>query len=513
MTAKRVDAAVEAIVRRDPSLREWAQVAADGLTAGEGEEALRQAFVQDFLWYRLPAKYPERAWLPVARVAAALLGELALERYAAIAASDTTRAILDAWREDPTRGFARYRAAVEASGVKPPDTDLLAWASVMGFDEASAYARLETTLEEAIMAGRFASGASGWKSRAASLTEDALREPPPHDGRRSWLEMILSERRRAWVEMAHPEGLRRWRAARADEFTGSTDPPDDLEPVVGAMRWLLETCRDRVELTQSGYLSPSIVREGVELFDWWDWPGQPRSEVDVHQLGALRETAARLRLVTRRGRRLGTSRHGVALLEDPSALWRAVATTIGATDDYAAMLSELIAHRLLAGPALGDELEESIVPVVAAQEIGEGVEHPVGALPLRVGRRRVRGRGADMPLDQSTDPRRPANLGLERLHRWRRGVRAQDVGHYLPADRRLLRREQVIDDRSWRGRRGHIVRLRRRHGREPPDCRRRSRREFAHQPCTRLRLEYGPRACFCGRSRTARTGRSSARTY
>ena len=310
MTAKRVDAAVEAIVRRDPSLREWAQVAADGLTAGEGEEALRQAFVQDFLWYRLPAKYPERAWLPVARVAAALLGELALERYAAIAASDTTRAILDAWREDPTRGFARYRAAVEASGVKPPDTDLLAWASVMGFDEASAYARLETTLEEAIMAGRFASGASGWKSRAASLTEDALREPPPHDGRRSWLEMILSERRRAWVEMAHPEGLRRWRAARADEFTGSTDPPDDLEPVVGAMRWLLETCRDRVELTQSGYLSPSIVREGVELFDWWDWPGQPRSEVDVHQLGALRETAARLRLVTRRGRRLGTSRHG-----------------------------------------------------------------------------------------------------------------------------------------------------------------------------------------------------------
>jgi hypothetical protein len=367
MTADRVDAAVEAIVRRDPTLGEWAQVAADGLTAGEGEEVLGQALVQDYLWYRLPAKYPERAWLPLARAATALLGELGLQRYASIAGSAMTTTILEAWREDPARGFARYRAAVEASGVKPPDTDLLTWGSVTGIDEASAYAQLEMKLEEAIVAGRFVPGASGWKSRAASLTEEVLRERAPRDGDRSLLEMILSERRRTWVEMAHPEGLRNWRAARADELDRPADPPDDLEPVLGAMRWLLETCRDGVELTQSGYLSPSVVRDGVELFGWWDWTGQPRSEVDVHQLGALRETAARLRLVTKRGRRLATSRHGVALLEDPSPLWRAVATTIGATDDYAAMLSELIAHRLLAGPALNHELEESIVPIIAGQ--------------------------------------------------------------------------------------------------------------------------------------------------
>ena len=236
----------------------------------------------------------------------------------------------------------------------------------MGFDEASAYAQLEMKLEEAIVAGRFVPGAPGWKSRAASVTGETLGEPPPHDRRRSWLEMIFTERRRMWVETAHPEGLRNWRAARAVEL-GRPVAPDDLEPVIGAMRWLLQLCHNGVELTQSHYLSPSIVREGVELFGWWDWPGQPRSEVDVHQLGALRETAARLRLVTKRGRRLATSRHGVALLDDPFVLWRAVATTIGATDEYAAMVSELIAHRLLAGPALGSELEESIVPVVSAQ--------------------------------------------------------------------------------------------------------------------------------------------------
>ncbi len=295
------------------------------------------------------------------------MGELGLERYASIAGSDVTTTILEAWREDPAHGFARYRAAAEGSGVKPPDTDLLAWGSVMGFDEASAYAQLEMKLEDAIVAGRFVPGGSGWKARAASVTEEILGEPPPHDRRRSWLEMILSERRRMWVEVAHPEGLRNWRAARAVELGRPADPPDDLEPVVGAMRWLLVVCRNGVELTQSHYLSPSIVHECVEGFGWWDWPGQPRSEVDVHQLGALRETAARLRLVTRRGRRLATSRHGVTLLEDPVALWRALATTIGATDDYAAMLSELLAHRLLTGPALGNELEESIVPVVSAQ--------------------------------------------------------------------------------------------------------------------------------------------------
>lgn len=74
MTETKVDAAVAAIERRDPSLGDWARVAADGLTAGEGAEILTQAGVQDFLWYRLPARYPNETWLPIARAAVALLG-------------------------------------------------------------------------------------------------------------------------------------------------------------------------------------------------------------------------------------------------------------------------------------------------------------------------------------------------------------------------------------------------------------------------------------------------------
>ncbi len=367
MTATKVDAAVAAIERRDPSLGEWAQVAADGLTAGDGEEMLTQAGVQDFLWYRLPSKYPDETWLPIARATVALLEELGLDRYAASAGSAMTRTVLEAWAEDNTRGVARYRAAAEASGVKPPDTELLGWGSVMGFDEASAYSHMEWELERAIVAGTLVPGSSGWRTRAALVVEDALRKPAPHGHGRSWHEVILEERLRMWVETAHPEGLRRWRSAHADRRADPSGLPEDLEPVIGPMRWLLQGCRDGVELTQSGYLPPPMVRDGVERFGWWEWPGQPRSEADVHQLRALRETAARLWLVVKRGRRLATSRHGGALLDHPSALWRAIATTIGATDDYASMLSELIAHRLLEGPAFDDALEQAIVPIVTAQ--------------------------------------------------------------------------------------------------------------------------------------------------
>lgn len=367
MTARKVDTAVAAIARRDPSIGEWAQVAADGLTAGEGAEMLTQAGVQDFLWYRLPAKYPERSWLPIARAAAALLDELGLDRYAAIAGSATTRTVLEAWGEDDTRGIARYRAAAEASGVKPPDTELLGWGSVMGLDEASAYSQTEWELERAIVSGALVPGSSGWRLRAASLTEHVLRGTAPNRAGRRWHELIIEERLRMWVDTAHPEALRRWRSAHADRRTGPSGPPEDLAPVTGPIRWLLQECRDGVELTQSGYLPPPMVRDGVERFGWWEWPGQPRSEADVHQLGALRETAARLRLVTRRGRRLATSRHGVALLADRPGLWRTIARTIGATDDYASLLSELIAHRLLEGPAFGDALEQAIVPIVTAQ--------------------------------------------------------------------------------------------------------------------------------------------------
>lgn len=367
MTAARVDRAVVAIERRDADLGRWVRAAADALTAGEGEEVLYQAAIQDFVWYYLPAKYPEGSWTPMARAAKVLFDELGYPRYAAIAGSSTTAVILEAWRTGDSQGLARFRAAVDASGVKPPDTDLLAWGTVMGMEEASALASIECALEQAIVDGRLVPGASGWKARAAALTEQALRESTSDGEGRSRLQRVLDERCESWLRAGYPDELRRRRAKAVARFDHPPDSPDDLGAVIGPMRWLLETCRDGIELTQSGYLPPVVVRQAVERFDWWDWPGQPRSEVDVHQLGALREAAARLRLITKRGRRLATSRAGVEMLAEDLALWRAIVRSALATDEYATVVSEMMAHRLLDGPALDDELQASIVPIIAAQ--------------------------------------------------------------------------------------------------------------------------------------------------
>ncbi len=367
MTAEHVEAVIETIGRQDPDLAAWTQAAADALTAGEGEEMISQASLQDFLWYYLPRKWPEEAWLPVARGSASLLDAIGLHRYASIARSETTAAILHAWRADSRRGFDRYRAASEASGVKPPTTNLLEWGSLMGMDELSAHAHLEEMLERAIVAGELRPGASGWKASAAALCDRALREPVPDASTDTWLSLVIGERVRTWVSVGRPERLRALRAAVAGRLMVPTEPPEELEPVIEPIRWLLEACRDGVTATQAGYLPPTLVHGAIERFGWWDWPARPRSESDVPQLGVLRETASRLRLLTKRGRRIATSRSGIRLLGDPVALWRVIAAGIGRVDDYAGMVSELIAHRLLEGPAEGDDLAAAIVPIVASQ--------------------------------------------------------------------------------------------------------------------------------------------------
>jgi hypothetical protein len=81
----------------------------------------------------------------------------------------------------------------------------------------------------------------------------------------------------------------------------------------------------------------------------------------------LRDTATRLHLVGRRSRRLTTTRRGLLLATDPAALFHQVATTLACEGEYLAMLSELVAHRLFAGPAVGHALERIVGPVIVAQ--------------------------------------------------------------------------------------------------------------------------------------------------
>lgn len=368
MTAERVETAIEVISRRDPELGRWAQWAADSLTAGAGEEIISQASLQSYLWYYLPKKSDEDSWVRVAEGAAALLDELGLDRYAAIARSDVTANILAAWRESPGIGFGRYKSSMIASGVEPPDTDLLAWGQIMGTAEVSVLAHVECALEAAIVAGALMPAAKGSKQMAREVCMRAIQEPIPEVPTQSWLTLVITERVEQWVDARRSERLRSWRASIANSVLNAPEPPEDLDRVIASMSWLLEACREGVELTQAGYLPPRLVREAIDRFFASETVGHPRSEVDVHQLSTLREAASRIGALTKRRRLLKTSTAGLRLLREPVAMWRAIAANLDEGDEYSKMLSELIALRLLQGPAVGVRaLKNALAPIILEQ--------------------------------------------------------------------------------------------------------------------------------------------------
>lgn len=132
------------------------------------------------------------------------------------------------------------------------------------------------------------------------------------------------------------------------------------------MTWVLEQAADGLRLTQSHYLPPAVVREGVERFDWWPFDRPPRSEADVPQLLDLREVATDLRLVRRTGRDLKLTKSGVAALTNPAVLWRRLVDTIGGPSEFEGIVAELLALSLLHGDAVDDELERELASVLAA---------------------------------------------------------------------------------------------------------------------------------------------------
>jgi hypothetical protein len=202
----------------------------------------------------------------------------------------------------------------------------------------------------------------------------ALLGPAPGAPTRSRLDLIHEERLGLWVELASPPELRQLRERLVPLILADIEPPSEpeLEVVLRPLRWLLEACRDGVTLTQAGYLPTMLVREALERFDWWpDYLLAPRSESDLFQLAELRDVARRVRLLTKRGRRLTTSRAALRLIDDRQALWRAVAPVLGRDSEHGSeftgLLAELVGHVLLSGPAGDDELSAAIGPVVERQ--------------------------------------------------------------------------------------------------------------------------------------------------
>jgi hypothetical protein len=137
---------------------------------GEGPLLLRRYDVQLFAWYTLPRKF--LASLEHKREAADALART-LERiggpaasYAEVCRAPETEELLWAWENEDPAAWRWLRELLERSGLEPPDTDLLAWGQVMGFEEACAREQVATALEQAIEDGLLSPRTPGDRDRS-----------------------------------------------------------------------------------------------------------------------------------------------------------------------------------------------------------------------------------------------------------------------------------------------------------------------------------------------------------
>jgi len=337
--------ALETLTREDPEAAGDAKAALAWLAGDEGLETISLLRLQEFLWYALPVKWPMSTpgRVGVAKALGRLFSLAGLDRYAGVCASAGTEKIISAYAGRHEEGIAAYTEAIEASNAAPPDTDLLAWGSVMGPQERAAYDACAAALELAFASGELSAGARGWRTKRAGLVNrwltgseptgsaDLERLPGCPPGADTWLSRISAERIDAW---AHGRPGERSRLARAliPRLLAPSALPDDPLPT---LRWLLGHATEGLRLTARHYIAPPLVTEAVDTFGWRDQlVGTLRQELDVFPLHTLRGMAQSEMGAIRRSRtRLVLTKTGKLMAADPAARWHIGTAALIGTDD------------------------------------------------------------------------------------------------------------------------------------------------------------------------------------
>lgn len=336
---------VDLLAARDPAVGEDARAAVEWMSAGDEDGALvvfTRRRLQLFLWYELPQKWLVESAEHVA-VADALAsffdecGSGAAELAALCRAPETVRLLRE--------GGEGFIAAIEASGLEPPDTPLLEWSDLMTIEESLERDAVAEMLEQAVDEGRLVPGDKGWKERQIELVERHLISSD-EDGVAP-LARIRAARWKAWLERITDED----RALLESATPSSADAPTaaEAQAALEPLLWLLGLLANGVKLTQTGALPRAIVREAVERYpDWWDTDlfGLPYREADVYPLEVLHTLVDEFALARPRRGVLKLSPRGRALRQDPSALLDTIASAIasaGASKDLDLMLAHLLA--------------------------------------------------------------------------------------------------------------------------------------------------------------------------
>jgi hypothetical protein len=386
--------ALEALTRQDPEAAGDAKAALAWLTGDEGLEIISLLRLQEFLWYALPVKWPMSTpgRIGVAKALGRLFLLAGLDRYAGVCLSSATERIITAYTDGHEEGIAAYTEAIEASHAAPPDTDLLAWGSVMGPHERGAYDACAAALELAFASGELCVGARGWRTSRMELVNRWLTGrssgPPPRPAQAgedagpafetglafdtlpdtdTWLGRISAERIDAW---AHGRPGERSRLARA-LMPRLLEPPALPDDPLPTLRWLLGHADEGLRLTARYYISPALVTEAVDTFGWRDQlAGALRQELDVCPLHTLRGMAQIEMGAIRRSRTsLVLTKTGKLMAADPAARWHiGTAALIGPDDgpqpDFSVAVREAALLVILtSGPTGYDELTRQLTDI------------------------------------------------------------------------------------------------------------------------------------------------------
>lgn len=409
--------ALETLTREDPEAADDARAALAWLTGDEGLETISLLRLQEFLWYALPVKWPMSTpgRVGVAKALGRLFLLAGMDRYAAVCSSAGTESIITAYADGHEEGIAAYTEAIEESNAAPPDTDLLAWGSVMGPQERAAYDACAAALELAFASGELCVGARGWRTRRMEIVNRWLTGRPAAGdgplasdgplagsdteaglgagalgaeglgadglgtdglgadglgtdglgadglpGTDTWLGRISAERIDAW---AHGRPGERSRLART-LIPRLLEPPAVPDDPLPTLRWLLGHAGEGLRLTARHYISPALVTEAVEEFGWRDQlVGTLRQELDVFPLHTLRGMAQSEMGAIRRSRTsLVLTKTGKLMTADPAARWHiGTAALIGPDDgpqpDFSVAVREAALLVILtSGPTGYDEL-------------------------------------------------------------------------------------------------------------------------------------------------------------
>jgi hypothetical protein len=371
--------ALETLAREDPEAAGDAKAALAWLTGDEGLEAISLLRLQEFLWYALPVKWPMSTpgRVGVAKALGRLFVLAGLDRYAGVCSSAGTERVITAYAGGHEDGIAAYTEAIEASNAAPPDTDLIAWGSVMGSAERAAYDACAAALELAFASGELSVGTRGWRTKRSQIVNRWLtgrsevgvtsRGDDPPGGRDTWLGRISAERIDAW---AHGRLGERSRMARG-LIPRLLEPPALPDDPLPTLRWLLGHADEGLRLTARHYIAPALVSEAVETFGWRDQlVGTLRQEMDVFPLHTLRGMAQTEMGAIRRSRTsLVLTKTGKLMASDPVARWHiGTAALIGPDDgpqpDFCVAVREAALLVILtSGPTGYDELTRLLTDI------------------------------------------------------------------------------------------------------------------------------------------------------